>query len=100
MSRFRLRPEALAEFEEAVDYYLELSPEVASRFVDAFEAAVDFARENPQAVVRVRGAVRRWNLSRFPYALIFQRVDDVIEVVAVMHARREPEYWKDRLGGE
>jgi plasmid stabilization system protein ParE len=48
VSRFRLRPEALAEFEEAVDYYLELSPEVASRFVDAFEAAVNFARENPR----------------------------------------------------
>lgn len=98
MTRFRLRPEALAEFEEAVDHYLELSPEVASRFVDAFEAAVDFARENPQAVVRVRGHVRRWNLSRFPYALIFRRVDDVLEIIAVMHARREPEYWKYRLG--
>jgi plasmid stabilization system protein ParE len=83
-----------------VNYYLELSPEVASRFVDAFEAAVDFARENPQAVVRVRGDVRRWNLCRFPYALIFRRVDDVIEVIAVMHARREPEYWKYRLRRE
>ncbi|WP_437332047.1 hypothetical protein [Sorangium sp. So ce394] len=42
--RFRLHPRALQEFEEAVDYYLDLSPEVASRFVDAFEAAVSFVR--------------------------------------------------------
>jgi plasmid stabilization system protein ParE len=47
--------------------------------------------------VRVRGDVRRWNLRHFPYALIFRRVDDVIEIIAVMHARREPEYWKSRL---
>jgi plasmid stabilization system protein ParE len=99
VSRFRFCPEALAEFEEAVDYYLELSPEAASRFVDAFEAAVEFARANPRAVVRVRGEVRRWNLRRFPYALIFRSVDDVIEILAVMHARREPEYWKSRLRG-
>ena len=97
MRRFRFRPEALAEFEEAVDYYLELSPEVASRFVDAFEAAVDYARQNPQAVVRVKGGTRRCNLRRFPYALIFRLVDDVIEIIAVMHARREPEYWQTRV---
>jgi toxin ParE1/3/4 len=96
VKRFRFRPEALAEFEEAVDYYLELSPEVASKFVDAFEAAIDFIRANPQAAMRVRADIRRWNLRRFPYALIFRRDDDVIEIIALMHARREPEYWKPR----
>jgi plasmid stabilization system protein ParE len=97
VTRFRFRPEALAEFEEAVSYYLDLSPDVASRFVDAFEAAIDFVRESPQAAARVRGDVRRWNLRRFPYALIFRTVDDVIEIIAVMHARREPEYWQSKV---
>ena len=97
MRPYRFRPEALAEFEEAVSYYLEVSPDVSSRFVDAFEAAVDFARENPQAGVQVRGDVRRWNFRLFPYALMFRSVEDVIEIIAVMHARRDPEHWKSRL---
>ena len=66
MRRFHFGPSALEEFEEAVEYYLALSPDAASRFVDAFETAVDFVRENPLATALVEGDVRRWNLRRFP----------------------------------
>lgn len=97
MRRFRFGPRALEELEEAVDYYLERSSDAAAGFVDAFEAAVHFVRESPQAAACVTGDVRRWNLRRFPYALIYRMVDDVIVIIAVMHGRREPDYWKDRL---
>ncbi|HSN98519.1 MAG TPA: type II toxin-antitoxin system RelE/ParE family toxin [Candidatus Nanopelagicales bacterium] len=70
MRRYRLDPRALQEFEEAVEYYLRLSPDTASRFVDEFEAAVAFVRRNPEAAARVEGDVKRWNFRRFPYALI------------------------------
>jgi plasmid stabilization system protein ParE len=95
--RFHFDPRALAEFEEAVDYYLALSPEAAARFVDAFEVAVDFVRENPQAAARIEGDVKRWNLRRFPYALIFRIVDDHVIIVAVMHGRRASGYWRSRV---
>ncbi|WP_437995710.1 type II toxin-antitoxin system RelE/ParE family toxin [Sorangium sp. So ce185] len=95
--RFRLHPRALQEFEEAVDYYLDLSPEVASRFVDAFEAAVSFVRRNPDAAARIEGDVRRWNLRKFPYALIYRISNEHVVVLAVMPARREPGYWKNRI---
>jgi plasmid stabilization system protein ParE len=96
--RFRFHPRAFSELVEAVDFYLELSPQAASGFVDAFETAVAFVRENPGAAVRVERDVRRWNLRRFPYAVIFRDGDDGIVIIAVMHARREPRYWKGRLG--
>lgn len=94
--RLRFEPRALREFEEAVEHYLEISPEVASRFVDEFEAAVDFVRQNPTVLARVDGDVRRRNLRRFPYALIYRPTDDSVILIAVMHARREPAYWKTR----
>ncbi|WP_437595993.1 type II toxin-antitoxin system RelE/ParE family toxin [Sorangium sp. So ce590] len=97
MRRFRFHPRALQEFEEAVDHYLELSPEAASRFVDAFEAAVGFARRNPDAAARIEDDVRRWNLRKFPYALIYRLSSEHIVIIAVMHARREPGYWKSRI---
>jgi hypothetical protein len=34
---------------------------------------------------------------RFPYQLIFLTSSDEIVVVAVMHERRRPTYWIDRL---
>ncbi len=99
MRKFRFDPRALQEFEEAVDHYLGLSPDAASRFVDAFEEAVEFVRENPQAAVRVEGEVRRSNLRRFPYALIYRVVNDSVVIVAVVHGRRGPEYWKSLVRG-
>jgi plasmid stabilization system protein ParE len=97
VTRYRFRPEALREFEEAVDYYLELSPEAASGFVDAFEEAVDFVLKNPRAAVQVERRARRWNLRRFPYALIFRSTDGTLEIIAVMHVRRDPGYWLSRV---
>ena len=97
MRGFRFHVEALREFEEVVEYYSARSPEAASGFVDAFEAAATFLLENPQVGTRLDCGARRWNLRRFPYALIFRAVDDIVEIVAVMHERREPEYWRNRL---
>jgi toxin ParE1/3/4 len=96
--RHRLHPDALQEFEEAVEHYLALSPDTASRFVDEFEAAVAFVRRNPEAAARIEGNVKRWNFRRFPYALIYQVVDNRLVILAVMHGRRDPDYWKSRGG--
>ena len=96
MTRYHLLPRALQEFEEAVEHYLELSSEAASRFVDEFEAAVSFICDNPKAPQRFEGDLRRWNLQRFPYALIYRIIDARVVIVAVMHMRREPGYWKTR----
>ncbi|MBK7075209.1 MAG: hypothetical protein IPH44_23220 [Myxococcales bacterium] len=45
-----------------------------------------------------RGArqARRFLFKRFPYYLIYRERDGMVEVVAVMHARRHPGYWRHR----
>ncbi len=98
--KYRFDPRALAEFEEAVDYYLRQSPDAASWFVDEFEAAVSFVLENPRTPLRVEGRVdgeiRRWNLRRFPYAMFYRPNADGITIISMMHARRDPDFWKTR----
>ncbi|MCZ6674550.1 MAG: type II toxin-antitoxin system RelE/ParE family toxin [Verrucomicrobia bacterium] len=44
----------------------------------------------------IQGAFRRHLLARFPYGIIYRIDDDVIYVVAVMHLKRNPGYWKNR----
>jgi hypothetical protein len=33
---------------------------------------------------------------RFPFSLVYAHVGDYIEVLAVMHHRRHPDYWRHR----
>jgi plasmid stabilization system protein ParE len=40
--------------------------------------------------------VRRALIHRFPYALYFTLAADRIEVVAVLHTRRDPTTWRRR----
>ncbi len=41
--------------------------------------------------------VRRKVLARFPYSLLYLEGPDYIRIVAVMHHRRRPGYWVERL---
>ena len=42
-------------------------------------------------------AVRRHVMRRYRYLIIFRVVADDVEVIAVSHPSRQPNYWMDRL---
>jgi hypothetical protein len=35
-------------------------------------------------------------LQRFPYSVIYERIDEEFTVIAVAHAKRRPSYWLRR----
>jgi hypothetical protein len=41
--------------------------------------------------------VRRRLLSRFPYGIAYQVIDDTVVVVAVAAHKKRPRYWADRI---
>lgn len=43
--------------------------------------------------------IRRAMLARFPFTIVYHELEDEVEVVAVMHQRRHPGYWKHRTEG-
>ena len=40
---------------------------------------------------------RRYVITRFPYGIVYQIRANEILVVAVMHLKRQPDYWIDRI---
>jgi plasmid stabilization system protein ParE len=41
--------------------------------------------------------VRRRLVDGFPYAVVYRIVTNgIVEIAAVMHGKRSPDYWKDR----
>ena len=40
--------------------------------------------------------VRRYVLSRFPYSILYRASATQLEIIAVSHQRRSPDYWAER----
>jgi toxin ParE1/3/4 len=89
-------PEAIAEAEAAAQFYAECQKGLDARFVAALDDAIDRICRNPEIYREVETGVRKCRLMRFPYGVIFREQKETIEIIAVMHLRRKPGYWKAR----
>ena len=66
-------------------------------FRQAVRVVASLLKEHPDSFPRVHGEIRRALVTRFPYAIYYQRLDaDALEVIACLHTRRRPEPWRDR----
>lgn len=104
MKPLRFAPSVEAEIEAAGDYYDDQRPGLGSEFLDALEDALQRLVEQPQAhgfvpETELAEGIRQVVVRRFPYRIVFrERAEDLL-VLACMHARREPGYWRSRDEG-
>jgi plasmid stabilization system protein ParE len=101
MRTYGFHPEALAEYHDAANFYLEqASPLIAASFLAEVETSVLKILGNPETwrVVEAQG-IRRYLIHRFPYALYYrwESQHNRVAIYAVMHLRRKPGYWKNRI---
>jgi hypothetical protein len=95
--RVRVIEEAEAELDHAVAHYNELLAGLGTEFAANARDGLSHIEKFPDAWQLLGQRVRRYRLSRFPYGLVYARLESEIVVVAVMHLHREPEYWRERL---
>jgi plasmid stabilization system protein ParE len=74
-----------------------LGAALGREFTAEISAALDYVRRYPFASPSVRGAFRRKRVKRFPFNIIYAVEEERIVIIAVMHQRRHPDYWKDRI---
>ena len=72
------------------------SPTLAASFTREIEAVIELICEAPERWRFFEQDVRRGLARRFPYAVLYTIEDKDVLIVAVMHCRREPGYWKQR----
>jgi len=95
---YRFHPEALAEYDEAAAYYKRRKPGLETRFVDAVATVIRRICETPERWRKFDGEIRRYLVHVFPYLVLYSiEPTGFIYIIAVMHCRREPGYWKHRL---
>jgi plasmid stabilization system protein ParE len=89
-------PEAVAEADAAADFYHNKQRELARRFINHLDETLDRIAIKPEIYREVEPGIRKIKLKTFPFAVIYRIKDAKIEIIAVMHIRRHPGYWKDR----
>ncbi len=92
--RIDLDPQAEREARQSFLWYYERSPVAAYEFRAAFEEAMEHIKAFPLAAPEFDEGLRRWMLNRYPYSLIYEVEGEQITIVACMHSKRRPGYWK------
>jgi toxin ParE1/3/4 len=91
-------PEAGEEYVRAVEYYAAIAPELGSRFHNEIERLIREVRRQPDRFYRFSSPAQRALARKFPYSLVYLDEPDRVWIVAVMHLKRRPGYWRERIG--
>lgn len=92
-----LRDEAIAEFDEAFDYYEAQRRGLGVAFVARVQDVFDRIAVMPQMHAVVFADIRKAVVRRFPYCVLYRSDDVRVEVIAVFHSKRDPTIWKSRV---
>jgi plasmid stabilization system protein ParE len=84
------------DFDESFDWYAARSAGTALRFTDAVNVALDEVSRDPERFAKIDERHRERLVKRFPFRVIYRIVESRIIVVAVAHAKRNPDYWTAR----
>ena len=97
-----VRPSSFAQ--EEIEYYLQRyeseSPGLGDRLWSEIQVAVALITDHPsigEPVRRTRGLVRRVPLRRFPFFVIYREREHDVQIIALAHTSRRPNYWRSRL---
>jgi toxin ParE1/3/4 len=91
-------PAAEVEYTQAVQYYAAKKPELGVQLYDEIERLIQEIRRQPDHFVRFSPPAQRALARKFPYSVVYLDEPDRVWILAVMHAKRQPGYWQERLG--
>lgn len=92
-----LQDEAIAEARAAREWYEVRSVAAAEAFMEELDRIIDRIGEYPEAGAPYLSGTRRYLMRRFPFFVVYREQRRTQQVLAVVHARRRPGYWRKRL---
>jgi len=95
---YGFHPAAEAEHLESVAFFESKRPGLGVSYLAEFERIMRKVCEGPHRYpVEKQPDVRRIRMNRFPFAVLFREASGSVQVLAVAHNRRRPQYWLGRL---
>ena len=96
MTGYVFHPLAEKELNDAAHYYEERREGLGYSFLAETHRQIELILANPAIGTPLEESVRRRTLRRFPYSLIYVCDASEITILAVMHQKRRPDYWRRR----
>ena len=91
-------PAAEAEYLESIAYFESKRAGLGASFLAEFEITLEHVAEAPRRYpIEKIPDIRRTQMKRFPFAVLFRESQCNIQVLAVAHNRRRPQYWLGRV---
>jgi plasmid stabilization system protein ParE len=92
----RFHPLAAADISKAIAYYDDVSIDLGNRFRDSIRQRFESITEFPESYGKIRDPLRAAMISRFPYVILFEQVDEAVVILGVFHAASDCEGWFER----
>ncbi len=89
-------PKVKEELQEASIYYESSKEGLGSVFSAAVESAIHRISLYPYLGRKISNTFRRVLIDKFPYGIIYVTESEEIYIIAIMHLKRKPNYWKKR----
>lgn len=94
---FIIRPEAEADLAEGFDWYEERRSGLGEEFLNEVQTRLRKIEENPLRHAVVYRNARQALIRRFPYKVLYLFEGDRVEVLGVVHVKRQPQFWQKRV---
>lgn len=90
--KIELQTEAIEDIQNAFVWYEEQKIGLGFSFLEEFEICIDKLSKYPFRFGLVNKWVRKIQVNRFPYLIVFEIEDDIVYINAVRHTSRKPKY--------
>ena len=97
MEKIVFDPLAKQELENATTFYENCQKGLGQKFLNAVESATDTISHFPYLFPILQNHFRRCLIRKFPFGIVYSIEKETIYVISVMHLKRKPGYWTDRV---
>jgi plasmid stabilization system protein ParE len=90
------RADALSDVESSQEWYESQRPGLGDRFARTVTHSAELIGMWPESHAIIWRNVRAYKLTGFPYVIYYRIRSEYVEVIAVLHGRRDESAWKSR----
>lgn len=95
---YLFHPAAEAEYLESIAFYESRQPGLGAAYLTEFENIMTRVYDGPHRYPIERPPdIRRIQMSRFPFTVLYREKNGVVQILAVAHQHRRPQYWLGRF---
>lgn len=96
LNEVRYHKQVPVDLRKAISWYSDISIELANRFRESVDDAINQIREYPYLYAEIFEDKRVVRTDTFPYLIFYSVREDTTVVLAVLHNASDPVEWQNR----